>query len=178
MTIEAFILDFDKNVRGENIEIEFHARVLNVTNAKAVLRVDDIYTFQASRPIAGGDLGDLKHAKVWAQGGGADNFFGRTIVQPQGNYGVETSFQQPLSAQFELKLRFLVGPPLGGYKKAAAWVAFLFWLSRSRLRGDRIASGSPRVPGKTRARVGLVQACPLPRIGDAIAPNEERTTRP
>ena len=77
-----------------------------MTNAKAVLRVDDVYTFQAARPIAGGDLGDLKHAKVWQTGGGADNFFGRTIVQPQGNYGVETSFQQPLSAQFELKLRF------------------------------------------------------------------------
>ena len=90
----------------KDLEIEFNARVLNVTNAKAVLRVDDVYTFQAARPIAGGDLGDLKHAKVWAQGGGADNFFGRTIVQPQGNYGVETSFQQPLSAQFELKLRF------------------------------------------------------------------------
>ena len=90
----------------KDLEIEFNARVLNVTNAKAILRVDDIYTYQASRPIAGGDLGDLKHAKVWAQGGGADNFFGRTIVQPQGNYGVETSFQQPLSAQFELKLRF------------------------------------------------------------------------
>ena len=90
----------------KDLEIEFNARILNVTNAKAVLRVDNIYTYQASRPIAGGDLGDLKHAKVWAQGGGADNFFGRTIVQPQGNYGVETSFQQPLSAQFELKLRF------------------------------------------------------------------------
>jgi hypothetical protein len=90
----------------KDLEIEFNARVLNVTNAKAVLRVDDIYTYQSSRPIAGGDLGDLKHAKVWAQGGGADNFFGRTIVQPQGNFGVESQFQQPLSAQFELKLRF------------------------------------------------------------------------
>jgi hypothetical protein len=90
----------------KDLELEFNARVLNVTNAKAVLRVDNIYTFQAARPIAGGDLGDLKHAKVWAQGGGSDNFFGRAIVQPQGNYGVETQFQQPLTAQFELKLRF------------------------------------------------------------------------
>ncbi len=90
----------------KDLEIEFNARVLNVTNAKAILRIDNVYTFQAARPIAGGDLGDLKHAKVWAAGGGADNFFGRNIVQPQGNYGVETSFQQPLSAQFELKLRF------------------------------------------------------------------------
>ena len=90
----------------KDLEIEFNARVLNVTNAKAILRVDNIYTFQAARPIAGGDLGDLKHAKVWAQGGGSDNFFGRAVVQPQGNFGVETSFQQPLTAQFELKLRF------------------------------------------------------------------------
>ena len=90
----------------KDLEIEFNARVLNVTNAKAILRVDNIYTFQAARPIAGGDLGDLEHAKVWAQGGGSDNFFGRAVVQPQGNFGVETSFQQPLTAQFELKLRF------------------------------------------------------------------------
>ena len=91
---------------SKDLELEFDVRVLNVTNAKAVLRVDSVYTFQAARPIAGGDLSDLKHAKVWARGGGAENFFGRTIVQPQGNYGVETSFQQPLAAQFELKLRF------------------------------------------------------------------------
>ena len=90
----------------KDLEIEFNARVLNVTNAKAILRVDNIYTFQSARPIAGGDITDLKHAKVWAAGGGSDNFFGRAIVQPQGNYGVETSFQQPLGAQFELKLRF------------------------------------------------------------------------
>jgi hypothetical protein len=89
-----------------DLELEFNVRVFNVTNAKAVLRVDNVYTFQAARPIAGGDLSDLKHAKVWAQGGGANNFFNREVVQPQGNFGVETSFQQPLSAQFELKLRF------------------------------------------------------------------------
>ena len=90
----------------KDLEVEFNARVLNVTNAKAVLHVDNVYTYQSARPIAGGDLGDLKHAKVWAPGGGNNTFFGSDIVQPQGNFGVETSFQQPLAAQFELKLRF------------------------------------------------------------------------
>ncbi len=89
----------------KDLELEFIARLVNVTNAKAVLRVDETYTYDGARPIAGGDLGDLKHAKVHAQGGGS-GFFNRSIVQPQGNYGVETQFQQPLSAQFELGLRF------------------------------------------------------------------------
>ena len=88
-----------------DLELEFVARLVNVTNAKAVLRVDETYSYDGARPIAGGDLGDLKHAKVHAQGGGG-GFFNRQIVQPQGNFGVETRFQQPLSAQFELGLRF------------------------------------------------------------------------
>ena len=88
-----------------DLELEFTARILNVTNSKAVLRVDEVYSFQNSRPIAGGDITDLKHAKIQAQGN-SNNFFDRNVNAPQGNYGVETQFQQPLSAQFELKLRF------------------------------------------------------------------------
>ena len=87
------------------LELEFVARLFNVTNAKAVLRVDEVYSFSATRPIPGGDLGDLKHAKVQNPSNPTD-FFQPTILQPQGNYGVETQFQQPLSAQFELRLRF------------------------------------------------------------------------
>lgn len=89
----------------KDLELEVIARLINVTNARAVLRVDDVYSFEGARPIAGGDIGDLKHAKVHSPGGG-DGFFDREIVRPQGNYGVETRFQQPLSGQFELALRF------------------------------------------------------------------------
>jgi hypothetical protein len=89
----------------KDLELEFIARLVNVTNAKAVLRVDETYSFDGARPIAGGDIGDLKHAKAHAQGGGS-GFFNRDVVQPQGNFGVETRFQQPMSAQFELGLRF------------------------------------------------------------------------
>jgi hypothetical protein len=89
----------------KDLEIEFSARVLNVTNAKAVLRVDEVYSFQFTRPIAGGDLGDLKHTKIQSTSN-PNEFFSRVILAPQGNFGVETQFQQPLSAQFELKLRF------------------------------------------------------------------------
>ncbi|MFO7566354.1 MAG: carboxypeptidase regulatory-like domain-containing protein [Enhygromyxa sp.] len=88
-----------------DLELEFIARFINVTNARAVLRVDEVYSFESARPIAGGELSDLKHAKVHRPGGG-DGFFAREIVQPQGNFGVETRFQQPVSAQFELALRF------------------------------------------------------------------------
>jgi hypothetical protein len=89
----------------KDLEIEFSARVLNVTNAKATLRVDEVYSYQFARPIAGGDISDLKHTKI--QSSSAPNeFFSRVILAPQGNFGVETQFQQPLSAQFELKLRF------------------------------------------------------------------------
>ncbi|MCA9714142.1 MAG: TonB-dependent receptor, partial [Myxococcales bacterium] len=89
------------------LELEFSARLINVTNSKAILRVDENYSRYSTHPIAGGDLDDLKHAKVR---GGANNpsgrFFSQTIVLPQPNYGTEIAFQQPLSAQFELRLRF------------------------------------------------------------------------
>ena len=56
-------------------------------------------------PLAGGDVEDLKHAKV--QSANAPTaFFQRTVVPPQGNFGVQTQFQQPIGAQFELRLRF------------------------------------------------------------------------
>jgi hypothetical protein len=88
-----------------DLEIEFSARIINVTNSKAVIRVDNVYTFHNARPISGGDLSDLKHAKI-QNSSNPTEFFQRVIVAPQGNYGVERQFQTPLSGQFELKLRF------------------------------------------------------------------------
>ena len=88
-----------------DLELELTARVLNLTNTKATLRVDDQYTFQATRPIAGGDLDDLKHARPQPSANPND-FYSRSILVRQGNYGVATSFQQPMSGQFEVKLRF------------------------------------------------------------------------
>ena len=90
---------------SRDLELEFLARIINVSNARAALRVDEVYSFESARPIAGGDLSDLKHAKVHRPGGG-DGFFDREVVRPQGNFGVETRFQQPISAQFEIALRF------------------------------------------------------------------------
>lgn len=88
-----------------NLEIEGAVRFLNVTNAKAVIRVDEIYTFQNTRPVAGGDLNDLKHTKIQNPGNPTE-FFQRGVISPQGNFGVESSFQTPLAAQFEVQLRF------------------------------------------------------------------------
>ncbi|MCX4247965.1 TonB-dependent receptor [Paraliomyxa miuraensis] len=88
-----------------DLEIEAAARVINITNSRAVIRVDEIYSFQNTRPVAGADLNDLKHTKIQNQGNPTE-FFQRTVLAPQGNFGVETSFQTPLAASFELQLRF------------------------------------------------------------------------
>ena len=81
------------------------ARLFNLTNAKATLRVDDRYSVQNTRPIAGGSLSDLKHAKV-EDPGRPGQFFDRNVVERQGNYLVETAFQLPLTAQFDIRLTF------------------------------------------------------------------------
>ncbi|MCA9719738.1 MAG: hypothetical protein KC468_34040, partial [Myxococcales bacterium] len=90
-------------LKGET-ELEFSARLVNVTNAKTPLRVDETYSFQTTRPVAGGGLEDLKHTKIQSPGA-PTTFYQRQIVAPQGNYGTELAFQRPLSAQFELRLR-------------------------------------------------------------------------
>lgn len=88
-----------------DLEIEFAIRWLNVTNAKAALRVDEVYSFDDTRPVAGGDLSDVKHTKIQSAGNPTE-FFQRVVLSPQGNYGVEAAFQNPTAAQFELQLRF------------------------------------------------------------------------
>jgi len=88
-----------------DLELEAAARLINITNSKAVIRVDEIYSFQNTRPVAGGDLDDLKHTKIQSSGNPTE-FFQRAVLAPQGNFGVESSFQTPLAASFELQLRF------------------------------------------------------------------------
>lgn len=91
--------------KKRDVQLFAEARALNVTNAKAVLRVDDVYSYSYARAIPGGDLSDLKHAKIQSTAQ-PNEFFGRAILPGQGNYGTETQFQQPLSAQFTLSLRY------------------------------------------------------------------------
>ena len=86
-------------------ELELTVRLVNLTNARAILRVDETYSYSQSRAIAGGDLEDLKHAKI-INPGQPVSYFQRTILPAQGNFGAETQFQQPIGAQFELRLRF------------------------------------------------------------------------
>ncbi len=88
-----------------DLELEAAARLINLTNSRAVIRVDEVYTFQNTRPVAGGDLSDLKHTKI-QNASNPTEFFQRVVLSPQGNFGVETSFQTPLAASFELQLRF------------------------------------------------------------------------
>jgi hypothetical protein len=88
-----------------DLEIEVAVRWINVTNAKAALRVDEVYSTDNTRPVAGGDLSDVKHTKI-QNSGNPTEFFQRVVLSPQGNYGVEAAFQPPTFAQFELQLRF------------------------------------------------------------------------
>ena len=95
----------DGDAAQETMMLGIGARLYNVTNAKAVLRVDEVYTLQNTRAIAGGDLGDLKHAKVQSSSAPSE-FFQRAVVAKQGNFGVEAAFQMPLAAQFDVNLMF------------------------------------------------------------------------
>jgi hypothetical protein len=90
---------------ADTLELEVAVRWFNVTNAKAALRVDEIYSFDTTRAVAGGDLGDVKHAKIQSSNRPGE-FFSREVVAPQGNYGVRTSFQNPTAAQLDIVLRF------------------------------------------------------------------------
>ncbi|MEM6994776.1 MAG: TonB-dependent receptor [Myxococcota bacterium] len=90
---------------GDTMALGVAVRFFNLTNAKATLRVDDVYSFQNTRPIAGGEVSDLKHAKIQDPGRPTEHFQ-RDIVQQQGNYQVETAFQLPLTAQFDVRLNF------------------------------------------------------------------------
>jgi hypothetical protein len=94
-----------KDSAAADMAIAVGMRLFNVTNAKAALRVDEVYSFQNARPIAGGDLSDLKHAKIQDPADAA-GFFSRRILERQGNYGVAAAFQIPLAAQFDVTLLF------------------------------------------------------------------------
>jgi hypothetical protein len=89
----------------DNLELEVAVRWFNVTNAKAALRVDEVYSFDTTRAVAGADLSDLKHVKVQSAGRPGE-FFQRDVVAPQGNYGVRSAFQNPTAAQIDVVLRF------------------------------------------------------------------------
>ncbi|MBK8261767.1 MAG: TonB-dependent receptor [Nannocystis sp.] len=97
-------LGYSYPLPGE-LELEFNARIINLTNAKATLRVDEVYSFQQARAVAGGDVSDLKHVKIQNPGAPTD-FYQRTILAKQGNYQVPVQFQSPVAGQFELRLRF------------------------------------------------------------------------
>ncbi len=64
--------------------------------------------FSNTRPVAGGELSDLKHTKVHSSRNPTE-FYGPRILPRQGNDGVESSFQTPLAAQFDVQLRFYSG---------------------------------------------------------------------
>ncbi len=94
-----------KSEEQNDLELEVAVRWFNVTNAKAALRVDEIYSFDTTRAVAGADLGDIKHVKIQSAGRPTE-FFQREVIAPQGNYGVRTAFQNPTAMQVDVVLRF------------------------------------------------------------------------
>jgi len=90
---------------GKILELELAMRVINVTNAKTVTRVEELYTYDFAPPIQGGDLEDLKHAKTYAGAGSSGNF-GEQLVTPNPSFRAKLTYQQPVTGQAELRLRF------------------------------------------------------------------------
>ncbi|KIG19347.1 Oar protein [Enhygromyxa salina] len=87
-----------------DVTIEVNVSVLNVTNASATLRVNENYTYDRVRPVAGGGIDELAHAKV--AGSDRKAFFGREIIAPSRDVGATIQLQQPVTAEFELVFRF------------------------------------------------------------------------
>jgi hypothetical protein len=95
----------DPESPAQDMALAVGLRFFNVTNAKAALRVDEVYSYQNARPIAGGEMSDLKHAKIIDSANPTEHFQ-RRVLEPQGNFGVESTFQLPLSAQVDVMLLF------------------------------------------------------------------------
>jgi outer membrane receptor protein involved in Fe transport len=93
---------FDTHVAyGRNLtdgtRLEAFVDLFNVFNQQPELRVDELYTFDVTNPIVGGDKEDLAHAKVQYEG---------TAIEKNPNYGNTDERQAPLSARFGLRLLF------------------------------------------------------------------------
>ncbi len=88
-----------------NTTLSVRVAVYNLVNTRVPVRVDEVYTFDSARPIAGGGLDDLRHAKRWVPDA-PDRFFSRALIDPQRMFLRPTSFQQPLAGELALALRF------------------------------------------------------------------------
>ncbi|MBX3161099.1 MAG: TonB-dependent receptor [Deltaproteobacteria bacterium] len=83
--------------------LEGFVRIFNLINSQDELNVDEIYTFDNSVPIVGGDPSDLAHLKGSDGSGSLD---GRRTVTPNKNFGNVNSQQAPRNVQLGFRLTF------------------------------------------------------------------------
>jgi hypothetical protein len=98
-------LHYDYPLTRAGMVLGVGARLFNVTNAQPATRVDERYTLQGTRAIAGGDLTQLRHAKVQRRGE-PDRFFDRRLVQPAAGFGRVVARQQPVAGQLDVRILF------------------------------------------------------------------------
>jgi len=79
------------------MRLEGFVNVFNLFNQQPELVIDEIYTYDSLNPIVGGDQTDLQHAKALLE---------NRVVEKNPNYRNVSIRQDPLSAQFGLRLLF------------------------------------------------------------------------
>ena len=82
---------------SDGMRLEAFVDVFNLFNQQPELIVDELYTYDDTNPIVGGDKRDLAHAKV---------LYENQSVTKNPNYANTSDRQAPLSARFGLRLLF------------------------------------------------------------------------
>jgi hypothetical protein len=82
--------------------LEAFVNIFNVIDQQDELNVDEIYTFDNSLPVVGGDLEDLRHAKSLPQGTSMAN----TTLKKNLNFNHTNANTVPRSFQFGMRLTF------------------------------------------------------------------------
>jgi hypothetical protein len=98
-------LHYDYPLSRTGMWIGVGMRLFNVTNAQPATRVDERYTSQGTRAIAGGDATQLRHAKVQRRGT-PDAYFDRGLVQPASGFRRVIARQQPIAGQLDVRILF------------------------------------------------------------------------
>jgi outer membrane receptor protein involved in Fe transport len=87
---------------AKGVTLEGFVDVFNALNQQPATRLDEIYTFESTNPIVGGDQEDLRHAKALDATGQAS----AATVSVNPNFGNPIAAQAPLAMRFGLRLRF------------------------------------------------------------------------
>ena len=98
-------LHYDYPLSRAGLLLGVGLRLFNVTNAQPAIRADERYTQQGTRAIAGGDVTELRHAKVQRRGA-PDRYFDRGLVQPAAGFRRVIARPQPVAGQLDSRILF------------------------------------------------------------------------